>query len=164
MFYPGDLVRFALAEFERGVEGVSPEEALVRLKKADGTQMNAISWTIGHISAHWLTTMAYAKQESAGPQFRRWFGPNADPTPLPLHEARRMLAEARQATEWFATADDSVFSYKREGRPESAGTGLMRVILHTWFHIGEINAICQMLGHREVPFVGQMTGRMEWRP
>src|SRR3990172_4641100 len=148
MFYPGDLARFALAEFERGIEGVSPEEALVRLKKADGSLMNAISWTIAHISTHWLTTLAYAKKEPSTPNWRRFVGREADPTPLPLDEAKQMLAVAKEAAEWWAGADGSALSYKRDDRPERAGTGLMRVILHTWFHMGEMNAIRQMLGHK----------------
>ena len=39
----------------------------------------------------------------------------------------------------------------------------MRAVLHTWFHAGEINAVRQMLGHAEIPFVGEMLGSIEWR-
>ena len=39
----------------------------------------------------------------------------------------------------------------------------MRAVLHTWFHTGEINAVRQMLGHAEIPFVGKMLGNLEWR-
>ncbi len=38
----------------------------------------------------------------------------------------------------------------------------MRATLHTWFHAGEINAVRQMLGHAEIPFVGTMIGQLEW--
>jgi predicted site-specific integrase-resolvase len=46
---------------------------------------------------------------------------------------------------------------------ESIGTAIMRATLHTWFHAGEINAVRQMLGHAEMPFVGAMLGRLEWQ-
>ena len=48
MFQPTDLARFALSEFERGLDGLTEEETRTRVAKADGTQMNAISWTVGH--------------------------------------------------------------------------------------------------------------------
>lgn len=40
----------------------------------------------------------------------------------------------------------------------------MRAVLHTWCHGGEINAIRQMLGHPEIPFVMFMKGNMDWLP
>jgi hypothetical protein len=36
-------------------------------------------------------------------------------------------------------------------RRENVGTMLTRVIFHYWYHIGEANAIRQMLGHADVP-------------
>ena len=30
--------------------------------------------------------------------------------------------------------------------------------------VGEINAICQMLGHPEIFFVGGLVGNLEWSP
>jgi hypothetical protein len=47
---------------------------------------------------------------------------------------------------------------------ESVGTFMLRTVLHTWSHTGEINAIRQMLGHAEIPFVGTLVGNLEWRP
>ena len=47
---------------------------------------------------------------------------------------------------------------------ESAGTFLARAIFHTWFHIGEINAVRQMLGHPSLDFVGALDGRLKWLP
>jgi hypothetical protein len=39
----------------------------------------------------------------------------------------------------------------------------MRATLHTWFHIGEINAVRQLLGHKEIPYVGKLIGTLEWQ-
>lgn len=36
---------------------------------------------------------------------------------------------------------------------ENGGTLIVRFLFHTWSHMGEINAIRQMLGHRAPQFV-----------
>ena len=36
---------------------------------------------------------------------------------------------------------------------ESWGTLLVRCIFHTWYHMGEINSIRQILGHKPPQFV-----------
>ncbi len=166
MFQPVELARFAISEFERNLEGLTDDEARVRAKKADGTEMNSISWTIGHIAAHWIGVSAYASGEDSQ---RRFLGPDANPTPLSLSEALEMVGEARTACDWLGGANDKLLSTTREehiaslGGQESIGTALVRVTLHTWFHLGEINAMRQMLGHGEIPFVGQLIGNLEWR-
>ena len=169
MYQPIELARFALSEFQRGLEGLTDEEARSRTKKADGTEMNAISWTIGHVSAHWLGVATYARGDQPSTGAFRFFGPAADPTPLSLDQARKVIAEAVESIRWLERADDALFATVREDHPgsqggkESVGTALARVTLHTWFHTGEINAVRQMLGHPEIPFVGQLAGNLEWR-
>jgi len=75
--------------------------------------------------------------------------------------ALRRLSSAKASVSWADDAGSDVLS--RSGGRESVGTALMRVVLHTWFHTGEINAIRQMLGHDEIIFVGEMKDRLEWR-
>ena len=165
MYQPLELARVALSEFERDLEGLTDEEARTRTKKADGTEMNAISWTIGHIAGHWLSVAAYAKQEEQ-PEVLRFFGPDADPTPLSLADARTMLDNAKKSIDWLGSADGSLLSSSPAGyflSSESVGTSLIRVTLHTWFHTGEINAVRQLLGHAEIPFVGRLIDNLEWR-
>ena len=167
MYQPIELARFAISEFERGLQGLTDEEARTRLTKADGTEMNAISWMVGHIAGHWLVQAAYARQERMPSGLHRFGGATADPTPLPLSQAFNLLGEAKASIDWLTSADDALLSstihYPLIDAGESVGTGLMRVILHTWFHIGEINAVRQLLGHPEIPFVGQIVGNLEWR-
>jgi hypothetical protein len=156
MFALAEMAAFALAEFERGLEGLTDEEARTRLTKADGSQMNAISWTVGHIAGHWLGRPAHLDRYS----FR-----STDPTPPALKEALRHLQQARAGIAWIGGASDELLASKPANLGgESFGTAIMRATLHTWFHTGEINAIRQMLGHAEVPFVGQMIGNLEWQP
>ncbi len=168
MYVPAELASFSFSEFERGLDGLSDEGALVRMKKADGTEMNAISWSVRHIAAHWLCVSAYAKGESVPSELTAHFGADADPTPPPLGDALKLLAEAKANSEWIADSDDRLLSVSRDGLPMSdnhgnIGTAIMRVGLHTWHHIGEINAARQMLGHPTISFVGPQLGKLEWR-
>jgi hypothetical protein len=53
------------------------------------------------------------------------------------------------------------------GKPsgQSLGSALRRVTFHYWFHIGEINAIRQMLGQRHLPeYVGNLEAMAAYRP
>ena len=168
MYPTHELAGFALSEFQRGLEGLTEEEVQTRTAKADGTQMNAISWIVGHIASHWLSVAAYATQGEPPTAMReRFLGRNADPTPPSLSGALQLLGNARAATEWTSTADDALLSTTCRDSPVSrqgnVGTALMRAILHTWFHAGEINSVRQMLGHAEIPFVGTMVDKLEWR-
>ena len=166
MYQPLELASFALSEFERGLEGLTDEEARTRTKKAGGTEMNAISWTIGHIAGHWLLVAAYAKQEDQPGEVLRFSGPDADATPLPLSDALKMLDDAKKSIDWLDSADDSLLSSSTAGyllSSESVGTNVMRVVLHTWFHTGEINAVRQLLGHAEISFAGKLIDNLEWR-
>ena len=165
-YRPDDLARFAISEFERGLKGLTAEEAVARVAKADGTRMNSITWTMGHVSTGWLFDYALMTGERFQFGERVFFGPGADPTPPILEEMRVMFAQAKSLTEtWLPDATDELLSSKRDFGPQAAeklGTQLMRAILHTWFHTGETNAMRQMLGHGEIQFVGRMRGRLEY--
>ena len=165
MYQPYELARFTLSEFERGLACLTDEEAQTRMTKADGTQMNAVSWVIAHVARHWLALEAYAKQGQLPGSLEPFApGPLADPTPPPMSDVLKLLDDAKAAIDWIATADDALLSTTPEESilRGSVGTALMRVALHTWFHIGEINAIRQMLGHSPIGFVGSMAGTLEW--
>ena len=167
MYQPDELTRFVLMNFERGLGSLTDEEARARLTKADGSQMNAISWIVGHMAWHWSTMAAYANRMPQPTAVLPYtVGPDADPTPPPLEEALKLWRQAREESVWTATADDALLSSSSENYrammrnlvpAETVGTALMRVILHTWYHAGEINAIRQMLGHPEIVFVGPST-------
>jgi hypothetical protein len=50
-----------------------------------------------------------------------------------------------------------------EGEPlsEDIGTRLLRNIYHYWYHLGEVLAVRQMLGHTDLPqFVGGFPGEI----
>jgi hypothetical protein len=156
MYATLDMALFALNEFERGLAGLTEEEAQARMAKADGSHMNAISWTVCHIAGHWLSRPAHLD---------RYNFLSTDPTPPTLAEALQVLQQAKAAQEGIGRASAELLASKPEALGgESIGTAIMRATLHTWFHTGEINAIRQMLGHPEIQFVGQMIGNLEWQP
>ena len=47
MYHPVQLASFALMQFQHGLQGLTEEEAQLRLTKADGSQMNSLSWIVG---------------------------------------------------------------------------------------------------------------------
>jgi hypothetical protein len=50
------------------------------------------------------------------------------------------------------------FTYKDKPWRETVGTMLWRNIHHYWFHIGESQAVRQLLGHTNLPtFVGDLS-------
>ncbi len=54
--------------------------------------------------------------------------------------------------------------WKRESSNETPGTKLHRTTYHYWFHLGESQAVRQMLGHAKLPdFVGGF-GKSQYRP
>lgn len=166
MYQTLELARFALSEFERGLDGLTDEDARTRMTKADGTEMNAISWNVGHIARHWFRVAAYARQEQPPAGLEPYTsGPAADPTPPPLSNVLTLLEDAKTSIDWIREANDALLSATRgsDRHGENVGTALMRAVLHTWFHAGEINAVRQMLGHPPIGFVGGMIGNLEWR-
>ncbi len=157
MYDTTELAVVTVAEFRRGLEGLTAEEALVRHPKADGSTMNAVSWIVAHIAAHWDSAQAYAMGREAAP-----LQPAADGTPPPYEDALVRLEMATGWLGWIAAAGDMRMSRQHEGRQHTPGTFLLRAVMHTWFHCGEINSIRQLLGHPEIAFVGPFDGKLAW--
>jgi hypothetical protein len=173
MYAPSELARFALSEFERGLENLTDVEARQRLTKADGTEMNAISWIVGHIGAHWIQAARVPTGQELPKDWQAFASATADPTPPSLDKALEVLHAAQASISWIEVADDELMlkdhgkpagETSTRDRPETVGTRLIRAVLHTWFHIGEINAIRQMQGYPEIRYVGSLNDYLEWRP
>ncbi len=48
---------------------------------------------------------------------------------------------------------------------QTVGSALRRVTYHYWYHIGETQAIRQMLGHEDLPeYVGDIDAEAPYRP
>ena len=157
-------LRFTRKEWLRGLDGVTAEEAARRFGS-----MNSIGWIVGHLAWHeqlyWLQrvqgrTVVPEVAESA-------YGAAARTPPLD-----RMLAAWRTITEaadpYLDTLTTETLSthYQVSGKPhrESIGTNLRRLTYHYWFHLGESQAIRQLLGHTGLPeFVGDIS-QAPYRP
>jgi uncharacterized damage-inducible protein DinB len=151
-------LRFARQEFMRGLEGVSPEDALRRFGP-----MNSIGWIVGHLASQENAYWVYLGQgQRLFPDLRKQVGTGMPASTPPLEE---MWATWRAITSSADPFLDTLTSEKletfflRDGKPidESIGTLLMRNIYHYWYHLGEALAIRQMLGHTDLPqFVGEI--------
>ena len=82
MYRTTELVGVTLDEFRRGLEGLTAAEALVRHPKADGSTMNAASWIVQHVAAHWANVRARVTDQE--PLARN---PARDGTPSPYADA-----------------------------------------------------------------------------
>ena len=151
-------LRFARAEFLRGLEGVTPEEALRRFRP-----MNSIGWTIGHLAnqehRYWVL-FAQGRDVAPGLNSLVGFGKPASTPPLDaMWQAWRAATGA--ADPYLDTLTPALLQTHllRDGKPvdDNVGALILRNIYHYWYHLGEALAVRQLLGHRELPqFVGDM--------
>ncbi|MFL7839537.1 MAG: DinB family protein [Candidatus Promineifilaceae bacterium] len=151
-------LRFARSEFVRCLEGLSPEDAQVRLEP-----MNCISWMIGHLANqehfYWCVM---AQDKFIAPGLNDLVGTGKPATTPPLDEMWVVWKMVTETADPFLDSlqDNQLTEFLQfQGRTarESTGTMLLRNIYHYWFHTGEAHAVRQQLGHGELPqFVGSM--------
>jgi hypothetical protein len=150
-----DQLRFARSEFKRGLEGVSPEDALQRLGP-----MNSISWMVGHLAWHERLVWAVRGQGLAiEPELDAVANgaPASTPALAEMWAAwGRVVAVADPFLDALTSGDLSVvLPHDERDKAPTAGDQLQRITYHYWSHIGEASAVRQMLGHGDVPqFVG----------
>ena len=161
-----DQFRFTRSEWLRGLEGVS---------EADGARhfgpMNCISWTVGHLAWHeqrtWLTR---AQNKILFPKLNELFAYGADMNTPSFKEMLETWHTVTQAADPFLNTitaeklqNDLLLNGEAVG--QSLGSALRRVTYHYWYHIGEIQAIRQMLGHKDLPeYVGDIEIEAPYRP
>ncbi len=158
--------RFTRREWLRGLEGVSDEDASRHFGP-----MNSISWTVGHLAWHeqrsWL-------QRAQGlvlfPRLNEEFRYGAPMTTPLLSEMLAMWQEVTLASDPFLDTLTSAqlqqpLLLRGQDVGQSYGSVLQRVIYHYWYHIGEIQAIRQMLGQPDLPeYVGDIEKEAPYRP
>jgi hypothetical protein len=158
--------RFTRTEWLRGLEGI-PEE--------DGARhfgpMNCISWTVGHLAWHeqsyWLERADNSIPFPELNQLYAYRAPMSTPSLKEIMETWHTVAH--QVDDYMDRLN--TYSLKmpllRDGKDvgQSIGSGLQRMTYHYWYHIGEIQAIRQMLGHTNLPeFVGNIEELAPYRP
>ena len=92
-------------------------------------------------------------------------GPATTPPLRDMLAAWREITTAADAWLDALTTEAMIAILAGPGPRRSAGDAIRRVTYHYWFHIGEISAIRQILGHQRLPeFVGNIERRAPYRP
>lgn len=153
-------LHFARSEFQRGLDGVTPEQAIHRFEP-----MNCISWMVGHLANQEQFFWVFRAQgRLVDRDLYKLVGYGRPATTPPLEEMwGRYRAICAAADEYLLGVDESMIHqalpWKGVEDPESVGVTLLRATYHYWFHLGEASAIRQMLGGTSLPeFVGDMAG------
>jgi len=152
-------LRFARSEFVRGLDGVTPADAVRRVMP-----MNSLGWMVGHLANQehrfWVTA---AQGRVVAPDLHARVGNSTPASTPPLDEMWAVWGAVTGAADGYLdslTTPRMQAFLERDGRPlaETIGTLLSRTIYHYWFHTGEVAAVRQLLGHVNLPqFVGDMT-------
>ena len=161
-----DQLRFTRAELMRSLDGVTEDEAAQRF-----LPMNCLSWMLGHLAdqeqRYWLVLQG---AEPVAPELNALVGhgkPASTPSLKEMREAWRIVTAAVDPFLDRLTTDDLLALPPRMSprMNETNGTLILRVTYHYWFHIGESQAVRQLLGHAKLPqFVGDLGGRAPYRP
>jgi hypothetical protein len=151
-------LRFTRSEFQRALAGINEDDAQRRL-----LPMNSLSYIVGHLAWHeqrcWLFR---AQGRVLFPELDELTANGKPASTPPLAEMwtawHGITAEADRYLDTLTVNDLEQF-YTLDGQPhyENVGTMLNRVIFHYWFHLGESQAIRQLLGHTDLPgFIGPL--------
>jgi hypothetical protein len=159
-----DQLRFTRSEWTRALRGIPADDGLRRLEP-----MNSIGWIVGHLAwqeqRYFLTR---AQSETPVPVLNDLVASGGPATTPPLGDMRGAWRTVTAAADpWLdgLTTDALVRRLPGAGPRRTVGDALRRVTYHYWFHIGEILAIRQVLGHPDLPeYVGNIESRAPYRP
>ena len=157
-----DQLRFARAEWRRGLRGVPEADGLRRFEP-----MNSIGWIVGHMAWHeqryWLTRLVGETPELILNEVAASGGPTTTPSLRAMLKAWASVTAA--ADPHLDALDEGAMLGRLPGSPpRQVGTAILRVTYHYWFHTGEILAIRQLLGHPHRPeYVGDIDRRAPYR-
>lgn len=143
---------FARHEFKKGFSGISDEDGSKRL-----IPINSIAWMVGHLAWH---EQYYWLKRAQGKVLVPLLEQNASFGKSP---GDLVLSEMIECWERVTIASDGYLKSLRSGDLESQmivqgkqvpfniGTMLARMIYHYWYHNGEMQAVRQLLGHKNLP-------------
>lgn len=160
-----DQLYFARSEWLRGLAGLGESDAAIRLMP-----MNSISWIVGHMAWHerlcWMRRAAGLRVEPSLDAFR-----SGKPAVVPSYREmqaawERMVSRAQPFLEALTTHElERPLAHDRRVPAPNAGSQLQYITYHYWAHIGEVSAIRQILGHRNLAeYVNDFTPSAEYRP
>jgi hypothetical protein len=161
-----DQLRFTRHEWQRGLEGLSEEDGTYHFGS-----MNCISWNVGHLAwqehRYWLER---AQDKQLFPQLNKMYAYGAPMSTPSLKDMLDLWHGVIKTSEPFldqlnteALQNDLLLNGKAVG--QNIGSALRRLTYHYWYHIGEIQAIRQMLGHKDLPeYVGDIEKEAPYIP
>ena len=149
-----DQLRFARAEWLRGLEGLSEADAAVRLEP-----MNSISWMVGHMAWHerqvWYRRARGLKVEPILDAFATGQPASVPSTGGHAGSLGRVVAGADPYLDSLTTAEFEQRPLHDPDGPDPPiiGSQVQYVTYHYWSHIGEVSAVRQILGHPDLAAV-----------
>jgi hypothetical protein len=152
-----DQLAFAHTELVRSLAGVTPEEAVQRIMP-----MNSLGRMVGHLANHEQQVFLVGQGLApVAPDLNALVGSGKPASTPPLAEMWGAWEAITATTMPLLTrmTDEDLLAVPSAGRPpgDAYGTHLLRVINHYWFHIGEGQAMRQLLGHTNLPkFIGNI--------
>lgn len=159
-------LHFCRSEFKRAMEGVTEEEAQRRIEP-----INSLGWMVAHLAwqeqLYWLTR---AQGQILLPELNElaaYGGPPSTPPLGKMWEAWQKVIDAAQPWLDTLTTDDLSVHPVVNGQPHWASYGSMmrRVAYHYFYHIGESQAVRQLMGHQNVGnFVGAIDQEAPYIP
>jgi hypothetical protein len=161
-----EQLRFTRSEWRRGLARLTEEEGARHFG-----QMNSIGWIVGHLA--WQE-QRYLLIRPQGillvPQLQESFAFGAPMSTPSLKQMLKTWSKISKATDLFLDSlrtTDLQKDLPLNGRSsgQTQGDAIRRMTYHYWFHIGEIQSIRQMLGHRKLPiYVGSIEAKAPYRP
>ncbi|HVN14424.1 MAG TPA: DinB family protein [Anaerolineales bacterium] len=161
-----DQFRFTRSEWLRGLQGIFEEDGARHFGP-----MNCISWNVGHLAWHehryWLELaqgiMLYPKLN----EIYAYGAPMSTPSFKEMIDIWHIVTKAVDPFLDSLTTEGLLVDLLREGKSvgQTIGSGMRRMTYHYWYHIGEIQAIRQMLGHANLAeYVGDIEVEAPYRP
>lgn len=153
-----DQLFFSRSEFIRGIENVNEEDARHRFEP-----INCIAWMVGHMAWHeqlyWLTRSQGLTPLPVLNELVAFQKPASTPSINEMLKDWKLVTD--QADEFLFKLDEN--SIRRvlvvDGDPNTyvIGNMMQRMIYHYWFHLGESQAVRQLLGHKNLnSYVGDL--------
>lgn len=161
-----DQFRFTRSEWLRGLAGVTEEDGACHFGP-----MNCISWTVGHLAWHeqrsWLTRPQNILLFPALNELFAYGAPLSTPSFREMLEVWQTVTNAADPFLNTLTTkrlqDDLLLNGESVG--QTIGSAIRQVTYHYWYHIGEIQAIRQILGYKDLPeYVGDIEIEAPYRP
>jgi hypothetical protein len=159
-------LRFTRSEFRRALYGISNEDGERRI-----LPINSLGWMVAHLTWHeqlcWLTR---AQGQTPHPEIVELAGIGKPASTPPLDAMWACWEEITAASDPYLdtlTSEMLVTHWEVNGKPhrESIGSVMLRMTYHYWYHLGESQAVRQMLGHTDLPmFVGAIHAEAPYTP